>query len=262
MNDPVSFFKYVGAGNDFVIFDNWNGEFKLNAQQISELCHRRFGVGADGVMFLEGHATADFKMNYYNADGSRGEMCGNGARCLVRFAQLMGRIGTSGTFEADDGVHRFQVSNDVVDVEVIVRSELQDWEIPTTGCGFIDTGVPHLIIPEDTISTKTLDPLGWQMNEHEAHPQGTNVNIVENSSMPVKIRTWERGVNQETLSCGTGAVASAIFAHQKWGYDWPVRLLFAGGQLEVDYRGNQYWLKGPGELVFEGQLSPSMLHRN
>ncbi|NQT62873.1 MAG: diaminopimelate epimerase [Candidatus Marinimicrobia bacterium] len=262
MSKPIEFYKYVGAGNDFVIFESWNEDLKLTAQQIVSMCDRRFGIGADGVMILQSHNSADFKMNYYNADGSRGEMCGNGARCLVSFAEFLGRAKSSGTFSADDGIHHYNILGDQVDVEIIVHGELQDWDIPRIGCGFIDTGVPHLIIPILNVASENLDPLGREMNAHDAHPQGINVNIVEKMSLSVKVRTWERGVNMETLACGTGAAATAIFAHKKWDFEWPIRLSFPGGELEVDQRGNQYWLKGPAQLVFKGHLSLSKLHRN
>ena len=262
MSKTIDFYKYVGAGNDFIIFESWNVDLELSSQQIVELCDRRFGVGADGVMTLQSHGSEDFKMNYYNADGSRGEMCGNGARCLVNFARFMGRVNLSGSFSADDGVHGFQISDELVDVEIIVNGNLQKWAIPRAGCGFIDTGVPHLVVPTGSVATEILDPLGKKMNSDESHPRGTNVNIIEKLAKSVKIRTWERGVNQETLSCGTGAAASAIFAHEKWGFEWPVLLSFPGGDMEVDCRGNQYWLKGPAELVFKGHLSLSKLHRN
>ncbi|MBT3253665.1 MAG: diaminopimelate epimerase [Candidatus Marinimicrobia bacterium] len=262
MNKTVDFYKYVGAGNDFVIFDSWNQKLKLTAQQIVSICDRRFGIGADGVMILQPHHSADFQMNYYNADGSRGEMCGNGARCLVSFAEFLGRAKSSGTFAADDGIHQYDILGDLVAVEVIVNGKLQDWDIPSTGCAFIDTGVPHLIIPSADTASENLDPLGKKMNTHEAHPSGTNVNIAEKLSRSIKVRTWERGVNMETLACGTGAVATAIFAHDKWDFEWPIKLSFPGGELEVDLRGNQYWLKGPAQLVFKGQLSLSRLHRN
>ncbi|MBT3227791.1 MAG: diaminopimelate epimerase [Candidatus Marinimicrobia bacterium] len=262
MSNTIDFYKYVGAGNDFVVFESWKGELKLAAQQIIDICDRRFGIGADGVLLLKAHQTADFQMNYYNADGSRGEMCGNGARCLVRFAELMGRVKSSGTFLADDGIHHFNIQDDLIDVEIIVNGQLLDWEIPQTGCGFIDTGVPHLVIPVSDIVSEDLDPLGREMNSHAAHPQGINVNIVEKSSETVRVRTWERGVNMETLACGTGAAATAIFAREKWNIEWPIQLSFPGGDLEVDYRGDQYWLKGPAQLVFKGHLSLSRLYRN
>lgn len=261
MTSSLQFYKYVGAGNDFVVLEDWTGKLGLNSHQIRSICDRRFGIGADGILILESHPEADFKMNYYNADGSRGEMCGNGARCLVRFAEHQGRAAPEGVFSADDGLHRYTFTEEEVDVEILVSGQLMDWDVPSTKCGFIDTGVPHLVVPVADSKAVDLDPLGWEMNTHAAHPKGTNTNIIEKKSDPVIVRTWERGVNMETLACGTGAAASAIFANKKWDYNWPVRLSFPGGELEVDHRGNQYWLKGPAELVFEGQLSLSKLHR-
>ena len=262
MSNSLDFYKYVGAGNDFIIFESWNDDLQLSKQQIVDICDRRFGIGADGVMILQSHPSAAFKMNYYNADGSRGEMCGNGARCLVSFAIFRDRVTSSGNFSADDGIHHYRIAGDLVDVEIIVNGELQDWDTPNRGCGFIDTGVPHLIVPVKDTAMEDLDPLGRKMNAHPAHPQGTNVNIVEQVSGSVRVRTWERGVNMETLACGTGAAASAIFAHEKWQLEWPLKLSFPGGELEVDHRGNQYWLKGPAQLVFKGHFSLSKLHRN
>ncbi len=258
----LDFYKYVGAGNDFVIFESLNGDLILTEQQIQKICDRRFGIGADGVIILQSHGITDFQMNYYNADGSRGEMCGNGARCLVKFAESLGQAKSSGKFIADDGIHQYSISHGEVAVEILVDGQLLDWDIPQSGCGFIDTGVPHLIIPIKDADSENLDPLGREMNSHSAHPHGTNVNIVEKLSASLKVRTWERGVNRETLACGTGAVATAIYARVKWNFQWPIRLSFPGGELEVDHRGNQYWLRGPADLVFKGHLSLSMLNSN
>ncbi|NQV42869.1 MAG: diaminopimelate epimerase [Candidatus Marinimicrobia bacterium] len=262
MNNSIDFYKYVGAGNDFVIFECWDEDMQISEQQIVNICDRRFGIGADGVMILQSHPTADFKMNYYNADGSRGEMCGNGARCLVRFAELKSRVTCSGTFSADDGIHHFSILEDLVAVEIIVNGELRPWDIPRAGCGFIDTGVPHLVIPVLDAALENLVHLGKEMNAHPAHPQGTNTNLVEKLAESLKVRTWERGVNMETLACGTGAAATAIFANEKWMLEWPIKLLFPGGELEVDHRGNQYWLTGPAQLVFKGHLSLSKFQGN
>ncbi|NQV30890.1 MAG: diaminopimelate epimerase [Candidatus Marinimicrobia bacterium] len=254
-HNNIEFQKYVAAGNDFIVFESWDNLLELSEQQIISICDRRFGVGADGILILGSEKQADFRMNYFNADGSRGEMCGNGARSLIKYAISRGKAGTSGSFLADDGCHSYQMENEQVEVEILVRDELHPWSIPSINCGFINTGVPHLIIPVVDVSSEDLDSIGQAMNAHAAHPQGANVNILENTAGSLKIRTWERGVNMETLACGTGAAASAIFAHEKWGLSWPITLRAKGGQLEVDHRGNQYWLKGPAELVFKGQIS-------
>ncbi len=258
----IEFQKYVAAGNDFIVFESWDRTLNFTENQIKSLCDRRFGIGADGVLILSVHENYDFQMNYFNADGSRGEMCGNGARSLVHFAISKNRAGTKGTFWADDGSHQFIQAGELIDVEINVEGKLKSWDIPRKGCGFINTGVPHLIVPVEDVSIEDLIPMGERMNSHEAHPQGTNVNIIENSNGIVSIRTWERGVNTETLACGTGATAAAIYASEEWNFSWPIKLAFTGGDLEVDRRGNQYWLKGPAELVFEGHISLSSLQSN
>jgi len=262
VTEQLTFYKFVGAGNDFVLFENWSTELVLSAEQIQDICDRRFGIGADGVILLEPHGVENFSMSYFNADGSRGEMCGNGARCIVQLAILLGRAPEAGTFAADDGVHAYVKAGEDVDVEIKVNGELSDWDIPAPGCGFINTGVPHLVMPVDDVSQAEVNPMGIAMNAHPAHPHGTNLNVIQQTAGSLKVRTWERGVNAETLACGTGAVAVAIFAHQKWKRSWPIQLVFPGGELEVDQRGNQYWLKGSGELVFKGYLASSRLHRN
>jgi len=254
----IEFQKYVAAGNDFVLFESWDNLLELSEQQIISICDRRFGVGADGILILGWDKGADFRMNYFNADGSRGEMCGNGARSLVKYAVSIGKAATKGSFLADDGLHSYKIENKLVKVEILVSDKLHPWLVPSEHCGFINTGVPHLIIPVVDVSSEDVDLLGIAMNAHEAHPQGTNVNVLENTAGSLKIRTWERGVNMETLACGTGAAASAIFAHENWDLPWPITLSAKGGELEVDHRGNRYWLKGPAELVFKGQISLSM----
>ena len=251
----LKFAKYSAAGNDFIVVDGWNEEIKLRDEQIVSLCDRRFGIGADGVLILTQDLDSDFRMNYFNGDGSRGEMCGNGARSITHFAKSLGKIGEAGEFLADDGLHAYLFSGEHIEVEIKVPGTLKTWEYPEFGCGSINTGVPHLIYPVEAIHDMALQALGLSMNSHPAHPQGTNLNLLSRGSEGgLDIRTWERGVNQETLACGTGATAAAIFAHEVWKMAWPLHLNFKGGQLSVDRRGNQYWLGGPVELVFTGQV--------
>ncbi len=256
----IQFHKYVAAGNDFILFNGWHENVELSREQIIALCDRRFGIGADGVLVLSPEKSADFRMQYFNADGSRGEMCGNGARSLVKFAASIHKVGMSGTFIADDGCHGYNINNGQVEVEILVNDSLHPWDIPKVSCGFIDTGVPHLIIPVENVAAESLDPLGEAMNNHSAHPHGTNVNIIERAPQTILIRTWERGVNMETLACGTGATAAAIYGHETWGLPWPVSLSFKGGDLNIDFRRNQYWLTGPTELVFKGHIALSKLY--
>ncbi|NQV15088.1 diaminopimelate epimerase [bacterium] len=250
----MKFQKYVAVGNDFIIFDGWDTEVSVNLDQVLALCDRRFGIGADGVIILTREQQADFRMIYYNADGSRGEMCGNGARSLIKYAASASRISSSGTFLADDGLHHYQINDNLVSVEILVNDTLHPWDVPNEASCFINTGVPHLIIPVDNIDTVTLNSLGPDMNGHAAHPEGTNVNIIERAKGKLLVRTWERGVNAETLACGTGATASAIFANAVWKLPWPISMTYKGGILNVDFHGNQYWLTGAAELVFEGHI--------
>ena len=255
----LTFQKYAAAGNDFIIFDDRDDKIELSRQQIVKLCDRRFGIGADGVLLLGMDPHSDFRMHYYNADGSRGEMCGNGARSLIRFAALKDQASSQGTFQADDGIHHYKILDDDIDVEIVVNDSLHPWDLPQQGCGYINTGVPHLVVPVEDLQNFDLDPLGHSMNGHSAHPQGTNVNLVEQDDDFLNVRTWERGVDRETLACGTGATAVAIYGHEKMGLNWPISLSFRGGFLQVDHRGNEYWLMGPAKLVFHGQISTSTL---
>lgn len=253
----IQFHKYVAAGNDFVIFNAWDRSFEIESDVIKTLCDRRFGIGADGVMLLGRASDHDFQMHYYNADGSRGQMCGNGARSLVKYAYSLDKIPAMGSFLADDGAHMYQIENDRVEVEILVNDKLREWDLPYSGSGIINTGVPHLVAPVEKIDNDSLDTLGRQMNSHPAHPEGTNLNIISRVSEKLFVRTWERGVNRETLACGTGAVAASIYVHEKWHHDWPIVLSFKGGDLGVDFRHKQFWLSGAAELVFVGQIALS-----
>ncbi|MCF7824514.1 MAG: diaminopimelate epimerase [Candidatus Marinimicrobia bacterium] len=256
----TQFHKYVAVGNDFIIFNCWDSYFELDPAQLRSLCDRRFGIGADGVMLLGNAKDHDFRMHYYNADGSRGEMCGNGARALTKYAFTLGNIPSSGTFLADDGPHEYHIKDDQIEVEILVDDVLKEWDLPLPGSACINTGVPHLITVVESVDTVELDALGREMNSHAAHPEGTNLNVIERVRDKILVRTWERGVNMETLACGTGATAASIFANQRWGKSWPIILSFKGGDLRVDFRNDRYWLSGNAELVFIGQITLSKIH--
>ncbi len=260
--EKLNFQKYVAAGNDFIMIDNWDASLALRENQIIALCDRRFGVGADGILMLGKDSSTDFRMHYYNADGSRGEMCGNGARSLVKFAASLDKAGNTGTFLADDGIHGYAIQGGSVEVEILVNDHMHPVDVPQKGCGFINTGVPHVVVPVKDVDQQDLDPLGHSMNDHPSYPEGTNVNLVADLDQDFKVRTWERGVNMETLACGTGATAVALFAHKNWSKPWPISLAFPGGVLTVDHRANRYWLRGPAGLVFEAQISLSKIQRN
>lgn len=256
-----SFYKYQGAGNDFILFDHLAGRVLEDTSQerIAQLCDRRFGIGADGLMLLEPYQDYDFYMRYYNSDGRPSSMCGNGGRCIVAFAHRLGYISEEVRFLAVDGPHRARITgknwvelemHDVVEVEQVLDGY------------FLDTGSPHLVQWRDGIAKVDIFTEGRQLRKHEHFaPGGTNVNFVCGSAEQLQIATYERGVEAETLACGTGVTAAAIVAVQRSGkqgrFDIPVQA--KGGKLSVklNYDGQRFsniWLCGPAEFVFQGQL--------
>ena len=205
-NVKIPFFKYQGTGNDFVMIDNRMGEFPFQEKQrISAICDRRFGVGADGVIVLQNHNTADFVMHYFNADGQLGSFCGNGGRCVVAFAKHLGIIDKQTNFAAFDGFHDATISGNIVSLSMRDVDNVQTY--PTHA--FLDTGSPHYI--EFVKDTKNLDvrTQGALIAHNDTYGEGgTNVNFVEvGEAREIQVRTFERGVENETLSCGTGVTA-------------------------------------------------------
>ncbi|MCF7797210.1 MAG: diaminopimelate epimerase [Lentisphaeria bacterium] len=250
----LTFFKYSAAGNDFVIMDNRAGLLEFQSHHIRKLCDRHFGVGADGVLLLEGDPASDYRMVYFNADGSRGEMCGNGARALCAFAQRLDIPQRSNRFLADDGVHGYRVDADGIWIEILVTPERRDMEINGNKAALMHTGVPHLVLPVDSIATTPVTEIGYPLSRiSERFPQGANINFLEIGGEVHKVRTFERGVDAETLACGTGATAVALYLTGNHQAEWPVSLEFPGGILSIDYQDNRYWLTGPVEMVFEGR---------
>jgi diaminopimelate epimerase len=259
----TTFWKYHGTGNDFIMFDDRNEDFPAAEHQyIARLCHRRFGIGADGLILLRNCPGVDFQMLYYNADGHPGSMCGNGARCTVAFAQQLGIIGQQTTFRAPDGPHEA-----LIDSDGTIRLKMQDVApAETIGEGdiFLDTGSPHYIrfVGPGSSSLADLDVVTEGRALRGSRPHGTNVNFVEapmSASQPWQVRTYERGVEDETYSCGTGVTAVALAASGR-GTPSPIRLRTPGGELEVAFDAQadgsfqNVWLSGPAVLVFEGKL--------
>lgn len=255
----LHFQKYHGAGNDFIIVDDRVNFFdKENNELIAKLCDRRFGIGADGLMLLEDHGQTDFRMIYFNSDGYEGSLCGNGGRCIVAFANQLGIIGKHTHFIASDGIHEAEVVN-----PGYIRLKMADIEEIEIGDNyfFLDTGSPHYV--EFTKNLKDKDVINDGRNiryNKRFSKEGTNVNFVEIESKGLFVRTYERGVEDETFACGTGIVASAISAALKKDSDitsFPVRAL--GGDLLVSFeRNNQrfqnIWLEGPVEFVYSGDI--------
>ncbi|MDP6921782.1 MAG: diaminopimelate epimerase [Lutibacter sp.] len=256
----LPFYKYQGAGNDFIVIDNRDGHFpKKNDAGIRQLCDRRFGIGADGLILLENAKKHDFTMVYFNADGHEGSMCGNGGRCLVAFARDLGIIDKKGVFMAIDGEHLATIEKDTVCLKMGDVSEIQ------TGNQyyFLDTGSPHHVEFCEDVAAVDLARLGPKIRYGAPYLEtGVNVNIAEQcADKHFKVRTYERGVEKETLACGTGVTAVAIAAHHSGlTTEQQIDIDTIGGRLSVSFKleGAQYqevFLTGPASLVFTGNIS-------
>jgi diaminopimelate epimerase len=255
----IPFYKYQGTGNDFVMIDNRKGKFPLKDQKIiAAICDRRFGVGADGVITLQNHKTADFLMHYFNADGQLGSFCGNGGRCVVAFAKHLGIIEKQANFAAFDGLHDASISGNIVSLSM---QDVDDVQIHST-YAFLDTGSPHHV--EFVKDTKNLDvrTQGALIAHNDTYgEEGTNVNFVEvGEAREIQVRTFERGVENETLSCGTGVTAAALAAFSRGKVtNSKIEVHTLGGVLTVSFTPSgkgfsDIVLTGPTELVFSGTL--------
>ncbi len=259
MNIP--FYKYQGTGNDFVLIDNRTNIFDRERRDIvAQICHRRFGIGADGFILLQNKEGYDFEMVYYNADGNESTMCGNGGRCIVQFAYDLGVIGAETRFLAVDGPHDAQVKNGLVYLHMIDVLAVKDLG---SQAFFLNTGSPHYVKQVEQIEQYPIFEQGKSIRYSEAFkPGGTNVNFMEMQDKTLFVRTYERGVEDETYSCGTGVTAAAIAA-SKMGATVPVAVKTLGGDLQVSFtqaEENKYtdiYLIGPAKRVFEGQIEVS-----
>ena len=257
----IHFFKYQGTGNDFVILDNRNWSYTaLTTERVRFLCDRRFGIGADGLMLLNPHTGYDFEMKYYNADGRESTMCGNGGRCLVKFAYDMGIRKDEYRFLAVDGPHLAEI-----DVDGTVSLKMKDVKKidEFKGDFIVDTGSPHYIQMVADVMEYDVNHNGMEIRHSSefAKDGGINVNFVEQRRPDeIVVRTYERGVEDETLSCGTGVTASALACyHNECGYNF-VKVITKGGRLSVrfdrtaDGSYENVWLSGPAGKVFEGSI--------
>lgn len=266
----IRFWKMNGAGNDFVVLDNRDLKHSLSAEQIARLCDRHRGVGADGLLAVEpAQNGADFRMRYYNADGGEAEMCGNGARCFARFANMLsGWSLKEVTFETQAGVigatfHGDGVRLAMSDPHSLLLGATLEVDGREMVVHSLNTGVPHAVVIVDDLENTPVRQWGALLRHHEAfQPKGTNVNFVKVTAPgSISIRTYERGVEDETLACGTGMVASAIVHHLLAGAASPVLVKVKGGDtLEVGFtrEGEAFrdvTLTGPADLVFEGQIA-------
>lgn len=257
MNQPISFYKYQGTGNDFIMIDHRNPVMEFNTATIEKLCDRRFGIGADGFIALQKSDNYDFEMKYYNADGNESTMCGNGGRCIVQFAHDLGIIGDRTSFVAIDGPHEGIVTKDKVQLKM---TDVTD--IKADGSNFIlNTGSPHYVIFKANIDDIDIVPEARKIRYSAQFPKGINVNFVEiTGNQTIKVRTYERGVEDETYSCGTGVVASSLcFALLTQTSNNIVDVITKGGHLSVQFEKsaegfNNIYLHGKAVKVFEGTI--------
>ena len=265
----LDFTKMNGAGNDFVLIDNRAQTIKLSRDQVVRLCDRHRGIGADGVLLLVPSASgkADWAWDFYNSDGSTGEMCGNGARCYARFVQKLTGLGRELTFETEAGIITARVQGDRVTVSLTQPGDLRLSQQVTLSGGVqtihsINTGVPHAVLFVPDADRAMVRQLGPEIRRHPHFgPKGTNVNFVQQiGPNHIRVRTFERGVEGETLACGTGVTASALISAQLHGFTSPVKVQVQGGdQLEVSFEAHhgefaEVRLSGPAEFVFEGRI--------
>lgn len=257
----IDFYKYEGTGNDFVIIDNRDLKFqKKNIQLIQNICDRKKGIGADGLILLENHNTLNFSMIYFNADGSESGFCGNGSRCITHLAKNLNLIDENAFFDAIDGIHESKIINGEVFVKMndVSKSEIFRYNdrFNTT---YINTGSPHLIRIYQNIDKMDIVKEARKLKlQYSQYTEGLNINFCEISDSTFKLRTYERGVEDETLSCGTGAVALAIFLKYSdlVNYD-KIEIVMKGGVLCVEIKNeekifSEVWLSGSANMVFKG----------
>ena len=258
----IDFYKYQGTGNDFILIDNRSQIFTGNKINLAKRwCDRRFGIGSDGLIFIENSTESDFVMDFYNPDGSQ-SFCGNGSRCAVHFAKFLGIIKSGSTsFTAIDGIHTAIITDDTVRIkmnDVAVVEEIGDDY-------YINTGSPHYISFENSVLRNIIE-VGKAIRYSDKYkPAGTNVNLVEEVNKDhIRIRTYERGVEDETFSCGTGATACGLsFAYKNKLAEGFVLVEVKGGQLKIEFKKNNkgftdIWLEGPAQQVFKGSFNDNL----
>ena len=264
----LRFTKMNGAGNDFVMLDNRGGDIELSAEQVARICDRHRGVGADGILLLEKSTNrADFRMRYYNSDGGEAEMCGNGARCFARFAHEVARAPEKVSFETPAGIIGAELHGDLVTLNMSDPSDMRlnmplQVEGEETVVHYINSGVPHVVVPVSRVDVVHVSTQGAAIRRHKMFsPKGANVNFLEKRGpRKIAIRTYERGVENETLACGTGVVAGALIFGATENVDGPIGVLVRGGdELTVGFKrkGKSFanvTLAGPAEFVFEGTI--------
>ena len=257
MQNSLEFFKYQGTGNDFVMIDNRDLQFPKDKEIIEKLCDRRFGIGGDGLILLENDPTEDFKMVYYNSDGNESTMCGNGGRCIVAFAHFLDVFEDKTTFEAIDGKHEAEIQNGIIKLKMIdvnnIKNIDNDFEL--------NTGSPHYVKFVEMLKDYKVFENGNKIRNSASYcEEGINVNFVEElTENEIFVRTYERGVEDETFSCGTGVTAAAL-VYLKGKNQPSVQVKVLGGNLKVyaEQVGETFiniWLEGPAKQVFKGKIN-------
>jgi len=264
----LRFIKMNGAGNDFILIDNRAGDVHLNRSQIARLCDRHRGIGADGILLLENSLNdADFRMRYFNADGGEAEMCGNGARCFARFANKVAGVEDKISFETPAGVISSELAGDLVTLQMTEPTDLR-FDVPLQMGAekrivhFINSGVPHVVVPVAQVGDVNVLRDGSAIRYHEMFsPKGANVNFIEKRGADkIAVRTYERGVEDETLACGTGVVASALIFAATENVKGPIGVIARGGDElrvgfeKIDKQFRNVTLTGPADFVFEGAI--------
>ncbi|MDO1511280.1 diaminopimelate epimerase [Maribacter confluentis] len=253
-----TFYKYQGTGNDFVMIDNRNGDFfHTDNTLVAHLCDRRFGIGADGLILLENDDDTDFRMVYFNADGNESTMCGNGGRCIVAFAHFLGIVDDEMEFMAIDGPHKALIQGGMVSLKMQDVSEIKE----KSNALFMNTGSPHHVQMVEGLKQYDVKKEGARLRYGVYGEKGSNINFVEaNTTNGFNIRTYERGVEDETLSCGTGVTAVALAMHHLGKTSTnQIAINALGGNLYVDFKYNNgsytdIYLKGAAKQVFKGEM--------
>jgi diaminopimelate epimerase len=260
----IEFYKFEGSGNDFIIIDNRKVTKNISNAQIRKMCDRKFGIGADGLMFYNDSVDFDFEMVYYNSNGYEGSMCGNGGRCMIAFSRYLGNTNKNYSFNAVDGKHKGIILDKISNNQWSIKLKMADISHCKQIKGFyeIDTGSPHYIEFVEKVDAMDVFNKGKNIRYSQAYAEnGINVNFAEQKQNSLFVRTYERGVENETLSCGTGVTASAVaFALKEKLKEGIVNIQTLGGNLEVSFTKKDsvfkdIWLKGPVTFVFKGEIN-------
>ena len=265
----ITFYKLSGSGNDFIIVDNRNKVVDEEGLPdfVAKVCRRKMSVGADGFILVQDSDSVDFKWRFFNSDGSQPEMCGNGARCVARFAYLNGIAGSKMSFETIAGIVSAEVKNDRVKIKMTDPADLKvnytlELENGPLSLSSVNTGVPHVVVAVDNLDDVEVVKLGGEIRFHERYaPSGTNVNFIcPQKDGTVAVRTYERGVEDETLACGTGSVAAAVVAASRSGTKSPINVMTRSGESLCVYfkekEGKFYdtYLEGDARIIYKGEL--------